>query len=214
MKIMMLTAGLVILFTAPEIAWSDSGEHSKSTFQTSEAYFIAGGAAVGGGTLNRTKRSVFLRVSMADLDKNATYSAWFIIFNDPSQCSFGTIGSCGPNPDPNGGPGDEPLAAVINAGGFVTGDDGTGYFVGELSKRDHPDGVCCGDGVMKNGMKAEIHIVIETHGAILPGEVSTQMSVPFGACNPIAADDPNLDPPNVVPSCEDQFFLVFMAPYD
>jgi len=203
-----LTAGLVILFGAPEIAWSDSGEHSKSTFQTSEAYTADEAAmpVAGGGTLNRTKRSVFLRVSMADLDTNATYSAWFIIFNDPSKCSHGGIGLCGP--------GDEGLAAVINAGGFVTGDDGTGYFVGELSKRDHPDGVCCGDGVMKNGMKAEIHIVIETHGAILPGEVSTQMSVPFGACNPIAADDPNLDPPNVVPSCEDQFFLVFMAPYD
>ena len=181
-KIMILTTGLIILFGAPAIA-------SPSVFQTSEVFsFLTGEATAGAGTLNRDKRSVHLRASMAGLDQNSSYSAWFIVFNNPAACGGGS-GIC-TEPDlaveeVNGG--------VINAGGFVTGSDGTGYFVGELKKKDLPDGACC-FGELKNGMRAEIHIVIQAHGAHNIGHVGSQISVPGGACNP---------------GCSDQFFLMF-----
>ena len=187
-KITMLTIGLVILFGAPTIAWS-------STFQTSEVYsFTTGEPTAGGGTLNRDDDSIHLRVSMAGLDKKSTYSAWFIIFNNPDACGGmnAPLPCMGPdldNPDVGG--------AVINAGGFVTGTDGTGYFVGELAINDHPDGVCCGPGELGDSMLAEVHILIQTHSKYSIGDVSLQMSVPNAACNP---------------DCADQLFLVFLPP--
>lgn len=86
------------------------------------------------------------------------------------------------NPDVGG--------AVINAGGFVTGTDGTGYFVGELEINDHPVDVCC-FGELGNSMTAEVHIVIQTHSKHDVGNVSLQMSVPDGV---------------------DQLFLIFPPP--
>ena len=191
-RVMTLTAGLVILFAAPGIAWSDDDDHHpRSVFQTSEVYSIADGMPIaGGGTLNRNKRSVHLRVSAAGLDMNSTYSAWFIVFNHPEACG----GDSAPQPCSEADFGVEAVhAALLNAGGFVTGADGTGYFVGELNKKDHPEGLCC-FGELRDGMRPEIHVVIETHDTHDIGEVSTQMSEPMVACNPM---------------CDDQFFLVF-----
>ena len=178
----MLTAGLVILFGAPSIAWS-------STFQVSEVYdFLTKDPVAGGGTLTREGDSVSLRVSAAGLDASSTYSAWYIIFNKPGKCGGGsgicTGGDLG-NPEVQG--------AVRNAGGFVTGADGTGYFAGELKVGDMPKGMA-GFGALKNSSKAEIHILLQTHSAHNVGSVSLQMSVPGAACNP---------------GCDDQFFLVF-----
>ena len=181
-KIIMLTAGLVILFGAPSIAWS-------STFQTSEVYSIATGEpTAGGGTLSREDDSILLRISMANLDKKSTYSAWFIVFNNPAACGGGS-GICMEadlsNPDVG--------AAVRNAGGFLTGTDGTGYFVGELEVGDEPAGMA-GFGALSDSMAAEVHIVIQSHSKHSIGSVSTQMTIPGGACNP---------------DCSDQRFLIF-----
>ena len=169
-NIIMLTAGLVILFGAPTIAWS-------STQQTSEVYSVTTGEpTAGGGTLNRDDDSIHLRVSAAGLDKKSTYSAWFIIFNNPEACGgeSAPLPCMGPdlgNPDVGG--------AVINAGGFVTGTDGTGYFSGELEEEDIPGGACC-FGYLGDSMKAEVHIVLQTHSKHDIGAVSSQMSVPDG----------------------------------
>jgi len=182
-KVMMLTAGLVILFAAPGIAWPDNDDHHlQSVFQTSEVYSISmdGMPIAGGGTLNRSKRSVHLRVSAAGLETNSTYSAWFIVFNHPEACG----GDSAPQPCGEADLVVEAVhAAVLNAGGFVTGAGGSGYFVGELKKKDHPQGLCC-FGELRDGMRPEIHIVIQLHlghddeGAI--GTVSLQMSQPNG----------------------------------
>ena len=183
-NIIMLTAGLVILFGAPTIAWS-------STMQASEVYSTTtGDPAAGGGTLNRDDDSIHLRVSAAGLDKKSTYSAWYIIFNHPEKCG----GESAPQPCGESDLGLEAVGgAVINAGGFVTGTDGTGYFVGELEEDDHPDGACC-FGNLTDSMKAEVHILLQSHSKHNVGEVSSQMTVPGAACNT---------------ECADQFFLMF-----
>jgi len=197
-NIIVLTIGLVILFAAPEIAWSeDDDDHSQSVFQASEVFdFNTGEATAGGGTLNRDDDSVHLRVAVAGLDKKSTYSAWFIIFNNPEKCG----GDSAPQPCGETDLGVEAVdAGVINAGGFVTGTDGTGYFVGELEERDHPVDMCC-FGVLNDSMDAEIHVLIQTHSKHSIGNVSSQMSIPGAACNKV---------------CDDQRFLMFPpAPED
>jgi len=184
LHIITLTVGLVILFGAPTIAWS-------SVFQTSEVYsFTTGDPTAGGGTLNRDDDSIHLRVSMAGLDKKSTYSAWWIIFNNPAACG----GDNAPAPCTAADLGLPAVGgAVRNAGGFVTGTDGTGYFSGELEAGDMPVGMA-GFGALGDSMDAEVHILMQSHSKHSVGDVSMQMSVPGAACNP---------------DCADQLFLVF-----
>ena len=90
--------------------------------------------------------------------------------------------------------GDGVNAAVLNAGGFVTGTDGTGYFVGELEVGITPDGMAI-FGTLDDSMHAEIHVLLQSHSKHSVGDVSDQMSMPGAACNP---------------DCSDQLFLVFL----
>jgi hypothetical protein len=183
-QIMMLTAGLAIVFGAPSIAWS-------SVFQISEVYSaLTGAPTAGGGTLSRDDDSIDIRVSAAGLDKKSTYSAWFIIFNNPEACG----GDSAPLPCGESDLGNPAVnAAVRNAGGFVTGTDGTGYFSGELEVGDSPAGMA-GFGALNDSMAAEVHVLLQSHSSHSIGYVSLQMSVPGAACNP---------------DCEDQLFLIF-----
>jgi len=62
-----------------------------STFQASDVVTFDTGVAVGGaGTLLRTDNSVELRAMMSGLDTNAVYTLWWIIFNNPEECTTGT----------------------------------------------------------------------------------------------------------------------------
>jgi hypothetical protein len=178
--------GLALCFSialiAPTLALAGA-----STFQSAELHSINGGLAVGGGTLNRSANSIQVRVTATGLETTSVYSAWFIIFNAPENCADGP-GNCAP-PDV-GNP--ETKAGVRNAGGFVSGADGSGYFTGTLGSGAAPDGMA-GFGRLMNGNNAEIHIVLQTHGAPVDGTVGFHMSNPL---TPVA----------------DRAFLVFPPP--
>jgi hypothetical protein len=146
-----------------------------STFQTADLQYVnGGGPALGGGTLNRSANSIQLRFTATALDATAVYSAWFIIFNAPENCAGGPGNCAGSdlgNPKVKGG--------VRNAGGFVSGSDGSGYFTGTLGSGPAPAGMA-GFGNLINGNKAEIHIVLQSHGAPVAGTVGFEMSHPTG----------------------------------
>jgi hypothetical protein len=166
--------GLALCFSialiAPALAFAGG-----STFQAADLQYVNGaGPALGGGTLNRSANSIQLRVAATGLEATAVYSAWFIIFNAPENCAGGPgncMGSDLGNPQVNGG--------VRNAGGFVSGADGSGYLTGTMGNGAAPDGMCC-FGRLMNGNKAEIHIVLQTHGAPVAGTVGFEMSHPTG----------------------------------
>jgi len=173
---------------APVVALAGGG-----TFQTANAHIFNTDTAVpGAGTLTRHEKSIHLRVAMSGLDAGSVYSAWFIIFNNPNQCAGGPDACAGPdlgNPAVN--------AAVLNAGGFLTGNDGVGYFTGTLRTGRAPDNMCC-FGNLDSGFESEVHVLLQTHGAPVLGEVNGQLSFPGHACN-APADCSNAD----------QFALVF-----
>ena len=132
--------------------------------------------------------SIHLRVAMSELDPNASYSTWFIIFNLP--CAAGP-GMC-----------TEPeISKVVNAGGFVTGDDGTGYFVGELEEGPVPTGIANGDPFgsgdegLTDSFASEVHVILQSHGPIVAGSVAGQISIPGFACGPCADQAAILFPP-------------------
>ena len=157
-----------------------------SLFQRADAIDFSDGTLVkGAATLVRKVQndqgSVHLSVTMSELDTNASYSAWFIIFNTP--CA--------------GGPGNctEPeLEGVTNAGGFVTGDDGTGYFTSVLDEGPLSTGIDGFGAGLADSIASEIHVVLQSHGDSVAGSVAGQISIFEFACTP---------------ECEDQFAFIF-----
>lgn len=145
---------------------------------------VAGGPALlaGGGTMTRTRQSVSVNLAITGLDQNAAYTVWWIIFNDPTNCTD----PCNQDDDRN----------VLNATGFVTGDDGTANVTAHLAAGDAPDGqqVLRADSLLTNGLnrgaglKAEIHVVVRSHGGASVGDGGEQISLVNGACNPVCMD--------------------------
>jgi len=170
-KIKGLAVSLSIIALVPVVALAGAG-----TFQAVDAHFFGTtDPANGAGTLTRHADSIHVRATMAGLDPSASYSAWYVIFNRPDQCAGGP-GACDladlGNPDVRLG--------VLNAGGFVSTADGTGYFTGTLQTGQPPAGMCC-FGRLMHGYKSEVHIILQSHGPAVAGTVATEIALPTGA---------------------------------
>jgi hypothetical protein len=188
-------------FSAVEAAVNDNNARvaalegtGGATFQASNVLVFGSDVAVGGaGTLLRDETSVELRAEFSELDPNAAYTLWWIIFNNPEECTMGTAPTlCGEgdlNPDRDG-EGVNPVdRGVRNASGFITGDAGTANTRAKLREGPSPTGpAMAGFGQLNDSVGAEIHIVVQTHGAPLAGSVDQQMTVPGAACNTVCAD--------------------------
>ncbi len=139
----------------------------------------------------------WVTVHASELDPNAAYTLWAVVFNNPSECITAPDSPtrCGladltatPNPV-------EASAFVI--GGSITGDDGTANISAHLQSGVLPEGtdVLWGiggrndNGVMPglradNGLLAEIHYVLRTHGITIAGSAAEQISMLNGGCPP------------------------------
>jgi hypothetical protein len=166
--------------------WTASAD--QGTYQTSPI-FQAGNPAMqlaGAVTLYRYKQRLEVRVANTGLNANSAYTVWWVVFNNPDAC----MGGCGA--DDLGNPAVN--AAVFYAAGFVTGMDG----VGNVSAYVNAGALAVGvDRVMEatgdrleagNGYRAEVHIVVRTHGALNPGNVHMQIGSFNGGCNPTCAN--------------------------
>ena len=160
----------------------------------------------GGGILLRSKDAVEARLSTMGLDAGAAYTVWWVIFNKPSKCSA----ECGEDDFFQGGdlfiPGiDQAEVSVIYANGFVTGTDGVANVTAHLNAGKVPAGwgVVFGwkgdkkSGLKKgNGNKAELHMVVRTHGQAEAGNVGFRTSNFEGDCD-------------ITLRCSDQQFIIF-----
>ena len=150
----------------------------------------------GAATLMRTRNEIQAQVRASGLDPEAAYTIWWVVFNNPKACATMPCGSADlRNPDVRG--------ANFYATGFVTGTDGTANVDARLAAGRLPNGVDFidfGTGVHPqlrrgNGLRAEIHMVLRTHGPAVPGLVAEQISTgEFGNC----------------PMCANQQAAVFM----
>jgi len=167
-----LSMTVFLLSAAPSISVADGA------FQASDAIsFHTGAPIAGGATLTRDDDSIHVRGALSGIKKKAVYSVWWIIFNNPAECLGGGPGVCGETDVYPGGPAD---VGVRNASGFITGTDGTAYFVGELDAGPPPAGLDAGFGQLNDSMGAEVHLVIQSHGTAVPGTVAFEMTHPTG----------------------------------
>ncbi len=165
-----LSLGLLGMSTS---VWADS------TYQTANmVVFGVGTPLPGAATLVRTENEVWVTISTSGLDKKAGYTVWWVVFNNPDACIDGCKGSDLSIPAVNG--------SVLYAAGFVTGTDGTAHVTAHLTGGEIPAGLAVlrGDGLAEdNGFGAEIHMVVRSHGALIPGSVAAQIGSFTGACN-------------------------------
>lgn len=173
----------------------DEGEEgSWTSFQSAEMVDFGTGADVkGGGILLRSKNAVEARLSTMGLDAGTAYTVWWVIFNKPSKCS---ASECGEDDIVigemlNRHAIDQAEISVIYANGFVTGTDGVANVTAHLNAGKVPAGwdVDFGwkddkkSGLKKeNGNKAELHLVVRSHGPAMAGNVGFQTSNFDGSC--------------------------------
>jgi len=173
--------GLIALLAIPLTA------SASSTFQAVNAIdFGSGGETSSAGILVRKSGeargkgqngkgpsghgSISLKLALTGLDANASYSVWWIIFNAGNPC-IEAQNCMGPV-----------LNGVVNAGGFVTGTDGTANMSAELDVGPLSTGRVF-FGALMDSFGDEIHIVIQSHGDYEPGHVAEQISVAGAFCN-------------------------------
>jgi hypothetical protein len=154
--------------------------------------------ATGAVRLNRTRNEIWGSVHVTDLEANSAFTIWAAIFNRPEECITNPAGPvrCGmpdlvavPNPA---------RASAFNVGAFVTGvGNGTANVSVHIRSGAPPDGtfVLFGEGGLNdngvmpglhegNGFGAEVHVIVRTHGVILPGAITAQLSMLNGGCPP------------------------------
>lgn len=201
---LLLSASAVLMAAIGSYAWADG---PFSSLQSAEMIdFATGTPVVGGGVLYRSATAVKARLSTTGLDKKASYTVWWVVFNNPSACSE----ACGED-DIFDGPGmlnfggiAAAQISVLYADGFVTGTDGVGNVTANLNAGPPPEGLGVNFGwdpedatkrglAAGNGNGAEIHMVVRSHSKSIAGQVGFQTSNFDGGC--------------VV--CEDQQAIVF-----
>jgi hypothetical protein len=160
------------------------------TYQTT-GMFQAGNPAIqkfGGATLYRSSQGLEMRVATSGLDMNSSYTVWWVIFNNPSAC----VGGCGADDLPENGGNPAVHASVLYAAGFVTGLSDTGNVTAHLEAGAPAAGVDVesGNGLEPgNGFRAEVHLVVRSHGLTSLGAADGQQIGTFnGGCNPTCAN--------------------------
>ena len=142
----------------------------------------------GAVTLLRSRRQLSASIRASGLDPDAAYTAWWVVFNHPEDCATEPCtGADLRNPNVGG--------ANFYATGFVTDGDGVGNIDARLRAGRLPQGVefiDFGTGVRPrldhgNGLRAEIHLVLRSHGARVTGWVAEQIgSGEFDGCETCA----------------------------
>lgn len=165
-------------------------------------------------TLNRYENGLLMALHTSDLSPDEVYTVWWVVFNEPGNCSDGACGEDdifvfedgqivldeNNNPSLNMEGVEAAQISALYASGSLVGDDGTGNFGGSAGTGDTP-GIIFGPGVL-NPMTAEVHLVVRTHGPVIEGEFDAQITSFGGGCGPTD---------NGLP-CADHQFAVFAPP--
>jgi hypothetical protein len=159
--------------------------------------WVPNGPMVAGAesTLVRMEHGFYATFSAVELAPGDAYTLWWVIFNKPENCSDG---ECGENDafifDDN----NEPVLtdeggrlwnfpahaatefAIGRASGSIVDTNGTAEFRAHLPLGDDTE-FDFGPGLLKPFL-AEVHLIIRTHGQMMPGLLHEQLNTPWGGC--------------------------------
>lgn len=204
----MNTVTIAIAFTALTIGLSgasSAGEVKQSTsMHLFEDLSIVENATA---ELTRMDHGVYMNVQTNDLTPGHVVTMWYVVFNNPENCSGG---ECGENDVFNlnadgsfifNDDGTPPMnmeawksieLSLLRADGLVVGSDGTAEFRGHLPVGDTSEAVA-GPGLL-DPMKAEVHAVLRDHMEPKSEMLSAMLNSMGGGCSEIFPGDPCVDP--------------------
>lgn len=180
---------------------------------TSPILWFADQSEAGEATLIRSEYGIYAHVETTGLQAGDAVTLWWVIFNEPQNCSDGV---CGENDIFNFDENEElvlnedasmPLnfeglasaqIAIARADGHVIDVDGDAVFQGFLPAGGFATEDLMGLGLV-DALKAEVHLVVRTHGQAIPGQVDEMINTFNGGCSDAFPNEP----------CEDIQFAVF-----
>lgn len=149
----------------------------------------------GGGILTRSPNEVLTIISTSELVEGA-YTVWWVIFNRPDNCSAKAAPDADVRCDAKDVYNEDVAASVFYATGFVT-TTGKAQFGASL-RSGNPQrtaevavgrGGIDGDNSVtpglrrNNGLHAEIHLVLRSHGAVIESLLDEQTNSFNGGCD-------------------------------
>ncbi|OLS21924.1 MAG: hypothetical protein HeimC2_31600 [Candidatus Heimdallarchaeota archaeon LC_2] len=169
-------AAILVLFFGMSIAGAPANRSTSLVHWLSDLTEVEGASA----TLVRHNNGISYTLHTTELTSGDAVTNWWVIFNNPESCSdksdvLGT--ACGfgdlfaPGVD----------ASILFAAGHVVGNGENANFAASLSVGDNDGDLIEGPG-LTNPMGAEIHVLVRTHGEMIPSLVSGQISTVDVAC--------------------------------
>jgi hypothetical protein len=133
--------------------------------------------------LVRNDNGVAMTLHTSGLAPGSATTVWWVVFNNPELCTHGELGlRCGEGDLPPFGGDPAVQASVLWATGHVIGGDGVGGFGAYLGEGD-TTGAMFGPGLI-DARRADVHLIVRTHGDAIPGLIDEQISTFNGGCNP------------------------------
>lgn len=176
-----------------------AGHLQSSTTDVQDTYWFADDSNAGGKSiLTRTDTMVVATVEAANLVPGDAHTLWFVVFNNPEECSD----PCGEDDIflPDGNLNEEGIVAaqiaIGNATGNVAKSNGTAEFGGVLRRGlndDHqvlfPAGFDGASVLTADPDDAEVHVIVQSHGQARGGnQLATQLTYVDSACTPLCGD--------------------------
>lgn len=186
-KLIILGAALGVL-AAMGLAITASAANSYKVvpvhkFNTTEVVPFAG------AQLARTDSAVSGFIYSVGVEPSSIYTLWWVVFNNPAGCDgpcdladvLATVGENANNNPANIG--------LFYGGGKQVGVIGAVGFGATLREGDTSYCVAAGDGPfaalcnpLVDANTAEVHMVVRSHGSMVPGQLGAQMSKFTGGC--------------------------------
>ena len=207
-KLMAISAGFAMALFGGTAVLSSSSMQSSVMHNFSDASVIDGTEV----TLSRMDGGLHVTVNTVGLTPGHAITTWFVVFNNPENCSDG---ECGENDifnlDGDGkfivnADGSPPMnmdgieasnISVHRAAGLIIDVGGEAEFMGSLVVGDVSEGVF-GGGLVDTHV-AEVHIVLVDHQETIPGRTDEMVNSLTGGCSDDWPNEP----------CKDIQFAVF-----
>jgi hypothetical protein len=171
----MVTAFLVVLMASAAVA--DPGV-------TANVYRFADGSPVAGAwsTLSTGDSGARMTLQTSGLPAGHTVTVWWVIFNEPQNCTHPEAGlRCGTGDLPPFGGDDSAVTSLVYAAGHEIGGAGRATFSAQLAIGDD-SGALWGPGLI-DPSGADIHLLVRDQGQPTPQQRSGGIRN-FGLCNP------------------------------
>jgi len=169
----LLTGGLVVQGARPAQAGP-----VKTSIEPLRVFGVGTVVPGTGSILVRTKAGVGMTIHSFGLVPGNVYTAWITVFNNPKRCATDPCtGADLPNPDVQ--------AVGLWGSAQIAGDDGTADFGAFRAVGDTSGQAGFGTATaLEKPFKAQIHLVVRSHGPVIPAMLSDQLSMFNGGCPP------------------------------